>query len=197
MLPTTFKKNARQRVTHQTNTTSISGEDEEEEECSTPHRNKLHLMTELDELDALNGAIHEELCHADSLFDGLSAVFLSPKNDENGWYEKDADEESCGSLELLSSEGSNVWEQVFSSSHSYVWSQITSSSYSLSMTGYNEQNMDEFTPWSSARNPNNQINDPLKSQLAEAGDKTKSPINQVGNGPKEEYSPLFLDSSLV
>lgn len=43
MLPTTFQKNAQQRMIHHTSTTNSYRYDEEK--CSTPCRNKLRLMT--------------------------------------------------------------------------------------------------------------------------------------------------------
>ena len=49
-------------IIHHTSHITISSNEEEEENISATHRNKVHLhvISELDELDAFNGAIHGE-----------------------------------------------------------------------------------------------------------------------------------------
>eukprot|EP00816_Leptocylindrus_hargravesii_P000398 CAMPEP_0196826680 /NCGR_PEP_ID=MMETSP1362-20130617/93750_1 /TAXON_ID=163516 /ORGANISM="Leptocylindrus danicus, Strain CCMP1856" /LENGTH=779 /DNA_ID=CAMNT_0042207267 /DNA_START=3695 /DNA_END=6034 /DNA_ORIENTATION=- len=196
MLPSSFKKNVCKQIISDVSTSSSYDEEEEQEgvETFSSHWNKLRIMTELDELDALNGAIHGELCRTDSLFDGLEDIMLSPKN--NG--EEIDEEASYKSLEFLSSEGSNVWAQITSSSHSNVWAQITSSSISLSMPEYDEQQLLEFIPQTSGKSPIGRIKEYKKSQLLQAADETRSTASQISRkGLQGEPDPMYMDSSLV
>eukprot|EP00814_Leptocylindrus_danicus_P006550 CAMPEP_0116019680 /NCGR_PEP_ID=MMETSP0321-20121206/9373_1 /TAXON_ID=163516 /ORGANISM="Leptocylindrus danicus var. danicus, Strain B650" /LENGTH=798 /DNA_ID=CAMNT_0003490281 /DNA_START=548 /DNA_END=2944 /DNA_ORIENTATION=- len=199
IFPSSFKKNVcKQIISNDSATSSYDEEEKEEQEegekTFSSHWNKLRIMTELDELDALNGAIHGELCRTDSLFDGLEDIMCTPKN--NG---EDNDEEgSYESSELLSSEGSNVWAQITSSSYSNVWAQITSSSLSLSMPEYDEQQLLEFIPQTSCKSPIVRIKEYKNSQLPQAADKTRSTVSQRSRkGLKGEPDPMYMDSSLV